>query len=149
MPIPLVSMTSPYPRWYDPNARCEYHVGAICHSTDNGIPLRAKIATLIKYGWLKLEKDDQPPNVNTNPLPNHNGGGNARVNIMEVEEQQAIMNVDDMKTHMKVIFEILMKTDFVKTTLIEPEMQLNGLDVDKKCEYHQRAIRHSIEEYTT
>lgn len=80
-------MASPYLRWYDSNAHCEYHISTISHYIENYIPLKAKISTLIKNGWLKLGKDNQSLNMNTNPLPNHNSGGNAGVNMVEVEEQ--------------------------------------------------------------
>lgn len=30
-----------------------------------------KIALLIRHRWLKLENNDQPSNINTNPFPNY------------------------------------------------------------------------------
>ena len=32
-PVPLEAMQAPYPQWYDPNAKCDYHAGAVGHST--------------------------------------------------------------------------------------------------------------------
>ncbi|XP_057999419.1 uncharacterized protein LOC131178473 [Hevea brasiliensis] len=43
VPIPLDLVQPPYPRWYDANARCEYHDGVVGHSTDNCGALRGRV----------------------------------------------------------------------------------------------------------
>ncbi|TYK12200.1 uncharacterized protein E5676_scaffold106G001510 [Cucumis melo var. makuwa] len=69
--VPQKPLQPPYPKWYDPNAKCEYHVGAVGHSTENCFPLKTKVQSLVKVGWLKFKKTGEGPNVNQNPLPNH------------------------------------------------------------------------------
>lgn len=91
---------------------------------------------MIKHDWLKLEKEDQPSNIIVNPLLNHRGGGNTCVNMVKVEKRQTLIDVNKVRTHMKVIFEILIKTDVIKTIFPKLRMQLHGSDLAKKCEYH-------------
>jgi len=35
VPTPMKPLEPPYPRGYDPNGKCDYHAGAIGHSTKN------------------------------------------------------------------------------------------------------------------
>ncbi|RDX91771.1 hypothetical protein CR513_26193, partial [Mucuna pruriens] len=69
--LPLKPLEPPYPRSYDPNAKCEYHVGAIGHSTERYWSFKHKVQDLIDAGWLRFEENE--PNVSTNPLPAHGG----------------------------------------------------------------------------
>ncbi|KAA0061974.1 Gag-pro-like protein [Cucumis melo var. makuwa] len=39
-PIPMVLIQPPYPKWYDSNARCDYHAGGVGHSTENCLALK-------------------------------------------------------------------------------------------------------------
>ncbi|XWS34981.1 hypothetical protein CRYUN_Cryun21dG0084600 [Craigia yunnanensis] len=59
-------------KWYDPNSHCYYHYGAQDHSTENCWPLKYKVQSLIKAGWLDFNKNSGP-NVTAYPLPNHIG----------------------------------------------------------------------------
>ena len=60
------------PRDYNPELRCEYHLGQVGHSTDNCWRLRNKIQDLIDAKMIQLDFVEAPkPNVNNNPLPNH------------------------------------------------------------------------------
>ncbi|KAA0041904.1 RNA-directed DNA polymerase [Cucumis melo var. makuwa] len=40
-------------------------------STENCFPLKVKVQSLVKAGWLIFKKTGEEPNVNQNPLPNH------------------------------------------------------------------------------
>ena len=60
----------PFPKWYDPNGRCEYHCDIQGHSTENCLPLKYKVQLLIKVGLLDFNRNSGP-NVTANPLPNH------------------------------------------------------------------------------
>jgi len=51
-PIPAQLMQPSYPKWFDPNAKCEYHGGAIGHSTENCKALKIKVQGLINAKWL-------------------------------------------------------------------------------------------------
>ena len=60
------------PKDYNPELRCEYHLGQVGHSTDNCWRLRHKIQDLIDAKMIQLDFVKAPkPNVNNNPLPNH------------------------------------------------------------------------------
>jgi len=57
---------------YNPELHCEYHLGQVGHSTDNCWRLRHKIQDLIDAKMIQLDFIEAPnPNVNNNPLPNH------------------------------------------------------------------------------
>ena len=57
----------------EPNAKCAFHMDAPGHSTDNCPRLRNRIQDLLDHKLLILNPIP-PPNVNTNPLPNHAAG---------------------------------------------------------------------------
>ena len=62
----------PFPKWYNSNAHCDYHLGVAGHTIENCITLKYKVRDLIKKDELSFEIIDEP-NVNANPLPNHVG----------------------------------------------------------------------------
>ena len=45
----------PYPRWYDPNAQCDYHTRAIGHSIENFLAFKNKVQSLLNVKWLSFE----------------------------------------------------------------------------------------------
>ena len=63
-------MQPPYPRWYNENARCDYHFGNRGHSTEDCTALKRRVHDLIKAGALAFD-DDDVSDVNRNPLPDH------------------------------------------------------------------------------
>ncbi|RDX66435.1 hypothetical protein CR513_54794, partial [Mucuna pruriens] len=69
--LPLKPLEPPYPRSYDPNAKCDYHSGAVGHSTERCWSFKHKVQDLIEAGWLGFEGNK--PNIGTNPLPTHEG----------------------------------------------------------------------------
>ncbi|RDX75198.1 hypothetical protein CR513_44952, partial [Mucuna pruriens] len=70
-PIPLKPVQPPYPKSYDPNAKCEYHVGAIEHATKRCWGLKHKVKELIDIGWLSFKENG--PNIESNLLLRHEG----------------------------------------------------------------------------
>ncbi|XP_027916095.1 uncharacterized protein LOC114175539 [Vigna unguiculata] len=52
---PMKPVKPPYPKTYDADARCDYHGGAIGHSTENCWGLKRKVQSLIDSGQLKFE----------------------------------------------------------------------------------------------
>ncbi|RDX84583.1 hypothetical protein CR513_34351, partial [Mucuna pruriens] len=80
--LPLKPLEPPYPRSYDPNAKCEYHAGAIGHSTERCWSFKHKVQDLLDAGWLGFEENE--PNVSTNPLPAHGGQS---INVLSHEIQ--------------------------------------------------------------
>ncbi|XP_055826447.1 uncharacterized protein LOC129894858 [Solanum dulcamara] len=71
---------NPLPGWYDNTKHCTYHSGAAGHDTENGLTLKDKIEALIKEGVIQLR--GAAPNVNNNPLPNHEN-----VNMITIDEE--------------------------------------------------------------
>ncbi|XVF80734.1 hypothetical protein PTKIN_Ptkin15bG0098800 [Pterospermum kingtungense] len=53
-PIQGLPRKPPFPKWYDVNARCEYHMGISGHSLENCIALKKKVQELLKSGRLRL-----------------------------------------------------------------------------------------------
>ena len=46
MLVVLKPLTPPYPKWYDPNACCEYHVGILGHSIEDYTLFKYKVQGL-------------------------------------------------------------------------------------------------------
>ncbi|RDY12082.1 hypothetical protein CR513_03167, partial [Mucuna pruriens] len=67
--MPLKPLSPPYPRSYDPNTRCDYHGGAVSHTTERCWRLKHKVEDLLD--GILLGFQDQWPNVQNNPLPAH------------------------------------------------------------------------------
>jgi len=100
----------PYPKNYDPNARCDYHAGVVGHSIENCWALKYKVQELINAKWLSFKEGS--PSVGNNPLPGH---GNTLVNgVKDGERQNLIREVKDVKTPMRVIFAELCKVGMIK-----------------------------------
>ena len=93
-------MKPPYPRYYDANAKCEYHSGEVGHFTENCRALKFKVQSLIDSGWLTFQ--EQKPSVNKNPLSGHS---NATVNAVMGEEKPSLVRyVNEMKKPMNEVF---------------------------------------------
>ena len=54
-PIHLPPLTPPYPKSYDPNIRCNYHIRARGHSIENCIALKYKVRDLLRAVAIKFE----------------------------------------------------------------------------------------------
>lgn len=52
--------------------------------------------------------------------------------MVELERDKAVLDVKDVKTSMKVIFEILREVNLVKIIPLESKMQLNDSNFAKK-----------------
>jgi len=52
---PTRIIQSPYSRYYDVNAKCEYHGGEVGHSTENCQALKYKVQSLLDSGWLTFQ----------------------------------------------------------------------------------------------
>ncbi|XP_057453231.1 uncharacterized protein LOC130745105 [Lotus japonicus] len=119
VPTPLRPVEPPYPKWYDPNAKCDYHAGAIGHSTENCWPLKHKVQALIDAKWLTFT-EEADPNIKKNPLPNH--GEQSTNAIEESLGQEMVENVDEVKTPMGVIFVEMCKYGMISGSLDKKEM---------------------------
>ncbi|RDX90078.1 hypothetical protein CR513_28098, partial [Mucuna pruriens] len=55
MTAPPKPLEPPYPRSYDPNAKCEYHEGGPGHTMENCWALKHRIQDLLEGGWLNFK----------------------------------------------------------------------------------------------
>ncbi|RDX71177.1 hypothetical protein CR513_49506, partial [Mucuna pruriens] len=89
--VPLKPIQSPYSKSYDPNAKCEYHAGAMGHATE--------IQDLIDMGWLSFKKNSL--NIDNNPLLEHNSSS---INAITGEGDYMVKRAEEVQTPMKDVF---------------------------------------------
>ncbi|TYJ97695.1 uncharacterized protein E5676_scaffold37G00720 [Cucumis melo var. makuwa] len=102
VPIQVISIQPPYPKWYDSNAQCDYHAGRVRHLTENCLALKRKVQSLINAEWLSFKKADEKPNVNQNPLPNHE---NPKVNVVDDLVEKCKNEVHEIMMPTEALFE--------------------------------------------
>ncbi|KAL5127774.1 hypothetical protein HKD37_14G040138 [Glycine soja] len=100
--IPGKVLQPPYPKWYDPGAKCVYHSGVPGHNIDSCIPFKYKVQHLISAGWLAFQEEG--PNVKTNPLASHGG---ASVNAVEEDGPPRTKRLGDVTTSRRFIYQSL------------------------------------------
>ncbi|XP_040934524.1 uncharacterized protein [Gossypium hirsutum] len=123
-PFHLKPLQPPYPKWYDANARCEYHSGILGCSIENCTGFKKSMERLIKMGVVKFDSTLNTENL----LPNHdNQGVNA---IGEASERMTKENISEIRMPMKVIWEEMMKRGM---TTSKREREKTG----NYCELHE------------
>ncbi|GLT87857.1 hypothetical protein SLE2022_059140 [Rubroshorea leprosula] len=133
----------PYPFWYDPQARCEYH-NVVGHGTEYCATLKHRIQYLIDEGKLQLDAKEGKgtPNITQNPLPPHGPPTMNRVAFDEVD-RLVLKNVSSWS--LDELFAILIEHDLIQP--IAP-MSLNVLPVmiDEvvMCPYHSNMKGHAL-----
>ncbi|KAL5153779.1 hypothetical protein HKD37_19G053270 [Glycine soja] len=100
--IPGRVFQPPYPKWYDPGAKCEYHSGAPGHNINSCLSFRYKVQHLISAGWLSFQEEG--PNVKTNPLASHRG---ASVNAVEEGGPSRAKRLGEVATSRRFIYQSL------------------------------------------
>ncbi|KAL5169593.1 hypothetical protein HKD37_11G031463 [Glycine soja] len=100
--IPGKVFQPPYPKWYDPGAKCVYHSGAPGHNIDSCISFKYKVQHLISAGWLAFQGEG--PNVKTNPLASHGG---ASVNAVEKDGPSRAKRLGEVFTSRRFIYQSL------------------------------------------
>ncbi|XP_052881220.1 uncharacterized protein LOC128289414 [Gossypium arboreum] len=132
-PFHLKLLQPLYSKWYNANAKCEYHTGISGHSIENCTGFKKIVERLIRMGVVKF--DDTLSNEN--PLPNH---GDQGVNIVGDTGTRRIKDgVAEVRTPMKVIWE-----EMVKKEIITSKGRNRG--VRDYCEFHAEE-GHEIQEY--
>ncbi|KAH1205527.1 hypothetical protein GmHk_16G046207 [Glycine max] len=111
----------PYPKWYDPGAKCAYHSGVPGHNIDSCIPFKYKVQHLISAGWLSFHEEG--PNVKTNPLASHGG---ASVNATEEDGPSRAKRLREVATSRRFIYQSLQATCMVS----------RGGDERDECLFH-------------
>ncbi|XP_031737546.1 uncharacterized protein LOC116402435 [Cucumis sativus] len=145
-PIPINPIQPPYPKWYDPNARCDYHAGGVGHSTENCLALKRKVQSLINAGWLSFKKAGEKPDVNNNPLPNHE---NSKVNAIDCFVGKCKNEVHEIRMPMETLFEGLFEAGYVSLEYLDPNIRYEGYDEGKRCIFHQGVAGHAIQQCCT
>ena len=111
VPVSIPSIRPPYPKWYNKNASCEYHSGNRGCFLEDCTALKWRVSEFIKKGELMFE-DEDIPNVNENPLPNHGG---SKVNAVEdSQDSQVKRDVKDVRMPMRLVYESLIKAGRLK-----------------------------------
>ena len=59
IPIPAKPLKTPYPRWYDENVYCKFHLGVQGHSKKNSEALKYQVQALMEKGYLSFEKGSE------------------------------------------------------------------------------------------
>ena len=104
--VSIPPIRPPYPRWYNENASCEYHSGNRGHYLEYCTALKWRVSEFIKKEELTFE-DEDIPNVNENPLPNHGG---PKVNaVKNNQDLQVKRDVKDVRMPIKLVYEALIK----------------------------------------
>ncbi|XP_016747326.1 uncharacterized protein [Gossypium hirsutum] len=102
-PFYLNPLQPPYPKWYDTNAQCDYHVGITGHSIENCTAFKKVVERLISMGVVKL---DDSPNAK-DPLPNHADKG---VNMTGESRGEEVKNdITEVKTPLKWVWREMAK----------------------------------------
>ena len=114
---------------------------AIGDFTENCTSLKRRVQDLINKGELTFE-DEDIPDVNRNPLPNHGG---SRINAIEKSEEiQVKRSIKDVYTPMRLLHEVLVKAGRLGVCLRkEDEVKDQGKQL---CQYHESATAHAIQE---
>ncbi|TYK05801.1 Gag-pro-like protein [Cucumis melo var. makuwa] len=141
--VPQEPLQPPYPKWYDLNAKCEYHAGAVGHSTENCFPLKAKVQSPVKAGWLKFKKTGEESDVNQNPLPNHEG---PTINAVDMFMQRHKNRVSDVTTSMKTLFQILHGVGYLSPRFNNNDREKIECTNKEQCLLHLEINDHSIED---
>ncbi|KAA0036947.1 uncharacterized protein E6C27_scaffold86G00270 [Cucumis melo var. makuwa] len=129
--IPMIPIQPPYPKWYDSNARCDYHAGGVGHSTENCLALKRNVQSLINAGWLSFKKSGKKPNVNENPLPDHE---NPKVNVVDSLVEKCKNEVHEIVMPMEALFESLFEAGYVITgPLVDNITGISGITRSGRC----------------
>ncbi|KAH1189174.1 hypothetical protein GmHk_20G056996 [Glycine max] len=119
--IPGKVLQPPYPKWYDPGAKCAYHSGVPGHNIDSCLRFKYKVQHLTSAGWLSFQEEG--PNVKTNPLASHGG---ASVNAVE----------EDGPSRAKRLREVATSRRFIYQSLQVACMVSHGGDKRDECLFH-------------
>lgn len=94
------------PVGYNPNARCEFHYGGICHGVENCWAHKYKVQELLDSKTIQFTPDNGP-NIIQNPMPAH---AEPTVNVVQDGENlNLIMDVNLVSTLLPCVKSYLIK----------------------------------------
>ncbi|KAK8661750.1 hypothetical protein V6N13_091345 [Hibiscus sabdariffa] len=127
-PCYIALIQPPYPPWFNPNVKCDYHVGNPGHHINDCTAFKYVVEQLLKVGMLSFEAPKK------NPMPNHKG-----VNaVIEGGNREVKENLTDVTTPLKWIWDRLVENGMLNTGHVASK-------TDDFCEYHQ-SEGHKIQE---
>ncbi|KAL4010976.1 hypothetical protein IC575_028018 [Cucumis melo] len=141
--IPMIPIQPPYPKWYDSNARCDYHAGGVGHSTENCLALKRNVQSLINAGWLSFKKSGEKSNVYENPLPDHE---NPKVNVVDSLVEKCENEVHEIVMPMEALFEGLFEAGYVSHEYLDPNIRYEGYDESRHCIFHRGVAGHVVQQ---
>ncbi|GKV35917.1 hypothetical protein SLEP1_g44117 [Rubroshorea leprosula] len=85
--VTMVPLNPPFPIWYNPQARCEYHSGGVGPDLENCLALKHRVQHLIEAKELQIASEPEVvgPNITKNSLPTHDG---PTVNMIEKDSDK-------------------------------------------------------------
>ncbi|KAA0060308.1 RNA-directed DNA polymerase (Reverse transcriptase), Ribonuclease H-like protein [Cucumis melo var. makuwa] len=141
--VPQEPLQPPYPKWYDPNIKCEYHARVVGHSTENCFPLKTKVQSLVKAEWLKFKKTEEESDVNQNPFPNHE---RPTINIADTFTERYKNKVCDVTTSMNTLFQILRRAGYLSPRFNNDEGEKFRCANEEQYLFHPKIDDHFIED---
>ncbi|KAL4386417.1 hypothetical protein GQ457_09G026370 [Hibiscus cannabinus] len=128
VPRYIAPIQPPYPPWFNPNVKCDYHAGNPGHHINDCTAFKYVVEQLLKAGMLSFEAPEK------NPMPNHKG-----VNVViEGSNRRVKESLADVTTPLKWVWEML-----VENGILNAGRVVNR--TDDFCEYHQ-GEGHEIQE---
>ncbi|KAL4278757.1 hypothetical protein GQ457_03G028250 [Hibiscus cannabinus] len=128
VPRYITPIQPPYPPWFNPNVKCDYHAGNPGHHINDCTAFKYVVEQLLKAGMLSFEAPEK------NPMPNHKG-----VNVViEGSNRRVKESLADVTTPLKWVWEMLVENGILNA----------GRVVNRTgdfCEYHQ-GEGHEIQE---
>ncbi|KAK8623538.1 hypothetical protein V6N13_118421 [Hibiscus sabdariffa] len=115
----IAPIQPPYPPWFNPNVKCDYHAGNPGHHINDCTAFNYIVEQLLKAGMLSFEAPEK------NPMPNHKG-----VNaVIEGGGREVKKNLADITTPLKWVWERLVENMILNTGRVASK-------TDNFCEYH-------------
>ncbi|KAK9029881.1 hypothetical protein V6N11_031323 [Hibiscus sabdariffa] len=126
----IMPVQPPYPPWYNPNVKCDYHAGLVGHHIDNCTAFKHAVEHLLKMGMLSFETQEK------NPLPNHKN-----VNaVIEGNDPKVKEHLSYVITPLKWVWEKLVENRILKRQEVVTRIRNEAI-----CEFHGKA-GHVIQE---
>ncbi|XP_016702318.1 uncharacterized protein [Gossypium hirsutum] len=131
-PFYLTPLQSPYPKWYDANAQCDYHAGVTGHSIEYCTTFKKLVEKLIQMGVVKIDDSSGTKN----PLPKHT---NAGVNMVgEATGKRVKENIAEVKIPLRRVWKEMVRRRLIVSDFVE------GGKTQNYCEFHHD-VGHEIQ----
>ncbi|KAL4277859.1 hypothetical protein GQ457_03G015420 [Hibiscus cannabinus] len=128
VPRYIAPIQPPYPPWFNPNVKCDYHAGNPGHHINDCTAFKYVVEQLLKTGMLSFEAPEN------NHMPNHKG-----VNIViEGSDMRVKESLADVTAPLKWVWERLVENGILNTGHVANM-------TDDFCEY-QQSEGHEIQE---